>query len=230
MATKKYASEAALTELVTKIKGLLNGKVDKVDGYSLTKNDLTDALKANYDAAYTHSQAAHAPADAEKNVIVGLTLNGTAVSINAETRIAALTVSTDLADYSNASTKFQNDTQVATAISTALTDYSTTTEMNGAIAEAISKANHLKYTVVEALPTENIDTNTIYLVKKTTAEGQNAFTEYMYVNNAWEKLGDTMIDMSQYYTKTEIDTELAKYQLAAELVEITAADVDKLFE
>ena len=33
-----------------------------------TDNNLTVALKANYDTAYQHSQASHAPADAEKNV------------------------------------------------------------------------------------------------------------------------------------------------------------------
>ena len=31
-------------------------------------NDLTNALKSNYDTAYTHSQAAHAPSNAEANV------------------------------------------------------------------------------------------------------------------------------------------------------------------
>ena len=30
-------------------------------------NDLTDSLKANYDAAYTHSTSAHAPSNAQKN-------------------------------------------------------------------------------------------------------------------------------------------------------------------
>ena len=30
-------------------------------------NDLTDSLKANYDAAYTHSTSAHAPVNAQKN-------------------------------------------------------------------------------------------------------------------------------------------------------------------
>ena len=34
----------------------------------LTENNLTNALKSSYDAAYTHSQAAHAPAGAEANV------------------------------------------------------------------------------------------------------------------------------------------------------------------
>ena len=34
-------------------------KVDKVNGMSLTHNDLTNELKANYDAAYEYSQAKH---------------------------------------------------------------------------------------------------------------------------------------------------------------------------
>ena len=34
----------------------------------LTQNNLTNALKSNYDTAYTHSQAAHAPSNAEQNV------------------------------------------------------------------------------------------------------------------------------------------------------------------
>ena len=31
-------------------------KVDKIEGKTLTANDLTNELKANYDAAYAHSQ------------------------------------------------------------------------------------------------------------------------------------------------------------------------------
>ena len=53
--TKSYIDKIAAT------------KVDKVDGKSLSTNDLTDILKANYDTAYTHSQAAHAPVNAQKN-------------------------------------------------------------------------------------------------------------------------------------------------------------------
>lgn len=45
----------------------LGNKVDKVDGKALSTNDLTDELKANYDAAYTHSKSAHAPSNAQKN-------------------------------------------------------------------------------------------------------------------------------------------------------------------
>ena len=42
-------------------------KVDRIDGKSLSTNDLTNELKANYDAAYTHSTSAHAPSNAQKN-------------------------------------------------------------------------------------------------------------------------------------------------------------------
>ena len=38
-----------------------------IDSKSTVTNDLTDALKANYDAAYTHSTSAHAPVNAQKN-------------------------------------------------------------------------------------------------------------------------------------------------------------------
>ena len=75
MATK-WVSLDKLRYAISKIHTLLQGKVDKVDGKGLSANDLTAALKGNYDAAYTHSQAAHAPADAEKNIIVGVQVNG----------------------------------------------------------------------------------------------------------------------------------------------------------
>ena len=65
----------------TRVDGLLDGKVDKVDGKGLSTNDLTDALKANYDAAYEHSQAAHAPVGAQANVIETVKVNGAALTI-----------------------------------------------------------------------------------------------------------------------------------------------------
>lgn len=56
------------TSVIDSIWAELALKVDKVAGKSLTTNDLTDLLKTAYDIAVTHSQSAHAPADAEKNV------------------------------------------------------------------------------------------------------------------------------------------------------------------
>lgn len=76
-------------------------KVDKETGKGLSTNDLTNALKGNYDAAYTHSVAPHAPSNAEKNVIVGIQKNGTDVSVNATTRKANIVVPTKVSDLTN---------------------------------------------------------------------------------------------------------------------------------
>lgn len=47
------------TNFATTVSTQIGKKVDKADGMSLTHNDLTNELKANYDAAYAYSQAKH---------------------------------------------------------------------------------------------------------------------------------------------------------------------------
>lgn len=79
----------------------IDSKVDSVDGKGLSTNDLTATLKSNYDAAYTHSQQAHASADAEKNVIVGIQKNGTDLTVNSSTRKVNITVPTKTSELTN---------------------------------------------------------------------------------------------------------------------------------
>lgn len=70
----------------------------------------------------------------------------------------------------------------------------------------------LSYEVVQTLPrVPNISTTTMYLLPKQTAGTQNVYDEYLNptgLNDGWELLGDTEIDLSNYYTKTETDTLL----------------------
>lgn len=73
----------------------------------------------------------------------------------------------------------------------------------------ISAIVTLNVLVVQTLPTQDISTTTIYLVPKATAGTQDVYDEYLYVNNAWEHIGSTQIDLSNYYTKTQVDTLLA---------------------
>ena len=61
--------------------------------------------------------------------------------------------------------------------------------------------------VVDELPTTNISETTIYLLR-TGDEEDNMYSEYIYVNNDWELLGTQKLDLSNYYTKQEIDTML----------------------
>lgn len=53
---------------------------------------------------------------------------------------------------------------------------------------------------VDQLPTENISTHTIYLVPTGGSSG-NAYLEYIYVGNAWELIGSTEVDLTNYLQK-----------------------------
>lgn len=70
----------------------------------------------------------------------------------------------------------------------------------------ISAITTLDIRVVQTLPTEDISTTTIYLVPKTTAEANNAYDEYIYVSNAWEHIGSTEVDLTDYVKNTDYAT------------------------
>ena len=73
----------------------------------------------------------------------------------------------------------------------------------------------LSYQVVSALPTENISTTTIYLLARSSSSSQpDVYDEYLYVNSQWEIIGSTSTDLSNYYTKTEVDTKLGGMSLS----------------
>ena len=81
----------------------------------------------------------------------------------------------------------------------------TVSEMNTAIGTAIGNVHQFEVQVVQALPTQNIQEHTVYFVPK-TGETNDVYDEYIYVNNAWEMIGNTQIDLSNYATKSEIPT------------------------
>ena len=69
----------------------------------------------------------------------------------------------------------------------------------------------IDFEVVSVLPTTDISQSTIYLVPKSTAGTNNVYDEYINTTGTsagWELIGDTTIDLSNYYTKTESDNLL----------------------
>ena len=72
--------------------------------------------------------------------------------------------------------------------------------------DLISAITTMDLQVVQTLPTEDISTTTIYLVPKTTAETNNAYDEYIYVSNAWEFIGSTEVDLTDYVKNTDYAT------------------------
>lgn len=78
--------------------------------------------------------------------------------------------------------------------------------------------------VVQELPATG-EAHTLYFVPSANPKTQNIYDEYLYANNAWEQVGSTAVDMSDYYTKTQVDNLLVN---KAEIVEITQAEYDAL--
>lgn len=121
----------------------LDKKVDKVDGYGLSKNDLSDALKVNYDTAYTHSQTAHAPANAQANVIETVKVNGTGLTIT--DKAVDITVPTDNAELTNGAgylvaNDIANKADKATTLAGyGITDTYTSAQTDTAIANAVGQ-------------------------------------------------------------------------------------------
>ena len=64
------------------------------------------------------------------------------------------------------------------------------------------------YKVVEELPKSGIDSTKIYLVKSAGSGESNIYTEYMYVNSKWEKLGEhkSDVDLTPYVKFTDVAT------------------------
>lgn len=62
--------------------------------------------------------------------------------------------------------------------------------------------------VVDKLPNTDIKANKIYLVKNTdSTEEQNVYTEYVYVNWKWEKLGEFKPEVDLSHIEQKLDTK-----------------------
>lgn len=83
-----------------------------------------------------------------------------------------------------------------------LSDYATKSYVEQVVAGIETGA--LKRSVVQSLPVSNIDENTIYMVARGGASGTDIYDEYLRVNNAWEKIGSTQVDLTNYALKSEL--------------------------
>lgn len=122
--------------------------------------------------------------------ILGVSKNGTALTPDSTTKVVDVTVPTKVSDLTNDS-KFQTDTEVASAISS-----------------AISGITSFNYEVVQTLPASGTK-GTIYLVSN-SGTGTNIYDEYIWIDGdptgRFEKIGTTEMDLSGYVQATEMTT------------------------
>lgn len=100
-----------------------------------------------------------------------------------------------------------------------ITDAYTKGETDTKIAEAVAAAPHLKRTIVEQLPeVEEADENTIYMVGTGAGSEDSAYEEYMLINGAFERIGTSDVDLTNYATKEYAD------QAEADAISTAAGD------
>lgn len=131
-------------------------------------------------------------------------INNVELSGNKTTSDLGIVIPTKVSDL-------QNDTGFITSTVNNLTNYylKTETYTKAEVDALIEAVSTLTIEVVQVLPTHDISTTTIYLVPKATAGTQDVYDEYIYVNNDWEHIGSTEVDLSNYYTKTQVDSLLS---------------------
>ena len=93
-----------------------------------------------------------------------------------------------------------------------ITDAYTKGETDGKISSAVAAAGHLTKVVLEAEeelpePTEAQD-NAIYLKPVDSGSGNQYFEEFIVINDQWEKIGDTAVDLSNYATQSWVTSQI----------------------
>jgi hypothetical protein len=69
---------------------------------------------------------------------------------------------------------------------------------------AALKSSAVKFSVVTTLPTTDIQKDTIYFVKSDSSSDTDTYTEYVYVENKWEKLGHEVIQVDPDITEKQV--------------------------
>ena len=167
--------------------------VKKEAGKGLSSNDFTDSYKNTIDGLVTTFGQA--------NVIETVKGNGTALTPD-----ASKAVNIDLSGYV---VKETGKRLMTDAEGTKLSKLADDPNATYATKDQVSAIPKFAVVVVDALPTEDISTSTLYLVPN-RGSGNNSHDEYIYAGGAWELLGTTQVDISGKADKTYVDTELGK--------------------
>lgn len=83
-------------------------------------------------------------------------------------------------------------------------DAATKNYVDNTIDTKIAQAGHLKRLIVNQLPENNIQANTIYMIKDNTVTGADKYREYLLIDNVLTQIGDTSVDLSNYIEKLEV--------------------------
>lgn len=185
--------------------GVINGK-----GEGSIKKAAADAKQAAIDAA-----AADAATKANKALDDAKADSATK---KAEAIAAAKTETTNQVSAAKAALQAEIDKKANKATTLAgygIGDAYTKNEVDSHITAAVANAHHLKRAIVAQLPKVSAaNEDTIYMVPDSghadvAGSNKSVYTEYMLINGAFERIGTSDTDLSNYFTKTQVTDAIA---------------------
>lgn len=203
MATLKYLDDTGVALLWAKVKAAIAAKPDVNTTYTLQQS-MVDAHQFSLIGSDSSTVTITIPDNGEENVIETIQVNGTALTpTNKTVNITGLAplASPDLTGTPTAPTA---------SVGTETTQIATTAFVAAAIAAA---SIGIQFEIVQTLPASG-DSGTIYLVSH-SGTAPDVYDEYIWINNAWEKIGTTQVDLSGYVQFTD-------------LVAITSSEIDQI--
>ena len=147
---------------------------------------------------------------ANQDAFSNITVGNTTIAADTETdtfTIAAgnnISVTPDAANSTitiaaTYSTLTQNDVNTGTDTTGKLV---TAKIIKDSITDALSGITGINFSVEDDELPATGEAGTIYLVPNSSTELDNSYDEYIYVDNSWEKIGTTEVDLSNYWDKT----------------------------
>lgn len=216
----KYLDENGLLYYNQKLNTKFEGKVDKDGNKVLSDVNFTSAYETKLKGLENYTlPTASAETLGGIKVGAGLTISeqgtlsatggGTADSVDWEnvqdkpTTIAGYGI-TDASISGKVITLGSNSVTVPTD-NNQLTNgagYQTASDVSSAISSAIGDITGIEYQIVEELPGTG-EKGVIYLISN-NGSGQNIYDEYIWTGTAFEKIGTTDVDLSNYWSKTDL--------------------------
>lgn len=178
---------------------------DALAGY-YDKGDMDTALSGKAAASHAHDDRYYTETEIDNKLGEKSNMGHTHddryyTEDETDTLLSGKADSSDIPDVSAFITRLVND----------LVNYYTKSETYTK-AEIDSKVSAIpKFAIkpVNSLPSQDISETTVYLLTIQNGEQGNMYDEYIYVENAWEKLGTQTINLSGYYTAAEVDALLS---------------------
>ena len=187
------ALQGQVSAILSDIETLEGLVADKADA-----SEMTEALALKADTTYVNEELAKKAVASEVTESLALKADKTYVDEELAKKAVASEMTEALALKANAADVYVKN------------DVYTKSEVETYVSGQIGSAGHLKREIVEALPAvEEADADTIYMLKKIGGlVDQDHYEEYMVINGAWELIGDTYVDLTNYATKSYVDGEI----------------------